>query len=120
MRCFCFGQAIGRAIASFPTDEKVVILGAGGMSHQLDGKRPGFINKSFDLMCMEKIVGDPEALAKISSHELIREAGAQRLEFILWLTMRGCLNGKVKRLHQNYHIPISNTAAGTLLLENAA
>jgi protocatechuate 4,5-dioxygenase beta chain len=98
----------------------VVILGTGGMSHQLDGKRAGFINKTFDLMCMEKIVDHPEELAAISTHELIREAGAQGLEFILWLGMRGCLTGKVKRLHQNYHIPISNTAAGTLLLENVA
>ena len=120
MRCYRFGQAIGRAIAAFPGNEKVVILGTGGMSHQLDGKRAGFINKKFDLMCMEKIVDDPEELAKISTHDLIREAGAQGLEFILWLAMRGCLTGKVKRLHQNYHIPISNTAAGTLLLENAA
>ena len=120
MRCYRFGQAIGRAIASFPGAEKVVILGTGGMSHQLDGKRAGFINKKFDLMCMEKIVDDPESLAKISTADLIHEAGAQGLEFILWLAMRGCLGGKVKRLHQNYHIPISNTAAGTLLLENAA
>lgn len=120
MRCYRFGQAIGRAISAFPGNEKVVILGTGGMSHQLDGKRAGFINKKFDLMCMEKIVDDPEELAKISTADLIQEAGAQGLEFILWLAMRGCLNGKVKRLHQNYHIPISNTAAGTLLLENAA
>jgi protocatechuate 4,5-dioxygenase beta chain len=69
-------------------------------------------------MCLEKIVDEPEKLAAISTHDLIREAGAQGLEFILWLAMRGCLQGKVKRLHQNYHIPISNTAAGTLLLEN--
>ena len=71
-------------------------------------------------MCMEKIVDNPEELAKISTYDLIREAGAQGLEFILWLAMRGCLGDKVKRLHQNYHIPISNTAAGALLLENAA
>jgi len=120
MRCYRFGQAIGRAIAAFPGDEKVAILGTGGMSHQLDGKRAGFINKEFDLMCLEKIVDEPEELAAISTHDLIREAGAQGLEFILWLAMRGCLQGKVKRLHQNYHIPISNTAAGTLLLENRA
>jgi len=118
MRCYRFGQAIGRAIASFPGDEKVVILGTGGLSHQLDGKRAGFINKEFDLMCMEKIVDEPEELAAMSTHDLILEAGAQGAEFILWLAMRGCLQGKVKRLHQNYHIPISNTAAGTLLLEN--
>jgi len=29
------------------------------------------------------------------------------------------LTGKVSELHRNYHIPISNTAAATMLLENA-
>ncbi len=63
-RCFKFGRAIGRAIESYPDDANVLILGTGGLSHQLDGKRAGFINKEFDLMCMDKLVNDPEALAR--------------------------------------------------------
>ncbi len=62
MRCFKLGRAIGRAIASYPRDLRVVVLGTGGLSHQLDGQRAGFINKEFDLMCLEKIVADPIAL----------------------------------------------------------
>ena len=119
-RCYKFGLALGRAIESYPEDLKVVILGTGGLSHQLDGKRAGFINKKFDLMCMDKIVSEPETLAKMSAFELVREAGAQGAEFIQWLAMRGALTGKVRALHSNYHIPISNTAAGLLVLENAA
>ncbi|MEX2524319.1 MAG: class III extradiol dioxygenase family protein [Gammaproteobacteria bacterium] len=119
-RCFKLGKAIGRAIEAWPEDVKVVVIGTGGMSHQLDGTRAGFINKEFDLMCMEKIVTDPEQLAKLTIRDLVREAGAQGAEFILWLIMRGALTGKVSKLHSNYHIPISNTAAGLLLLENAA
>ncbi len=117
-RCYRLGQAIGRAIASYPKDLKVVILGTGGMSHQLDGERAGFINKSFDQMCMEKIVDQPEELANISMHDLVKQAGAQGAEFILWLTMRGALQGKVKKIHSNYHVAISNTATGLLVLEN--
>ncbi len=119
-RCYRFGQAIGRAIESWDDDIKVVILGTGGLSHQLDGQRAGFINKDFDLMCLEKIVEDPEALTGYSIHDLVRVAGSQGVELILWLTMRGALTGKVSKLHGNYHIPVSNTAAGLLLLENAA
>ena len=59
LRCYKLGQAIGRSIESYPKDPKVVVLGTGGMSHQLDGERPGFINKNFDLLCMDKIVNDP-------------------------------------------------------------
>jgi protocatechuate 4,5-dioxygenase, beta chain len=119
-RCYKFGLALGKAIASFPDDLKVVIVGTGGLSHQLDGKRAGFINKDFDLMCMEKIVSNPTALTGYSIHELVELAGSQGAEFILWLVMRGALTGRVTRLHSNYHIPISNTGAGLLLLENAA
>lgn len=34
--------------------------------------------------------------------------------------MRGALTGDVGELHRNYHIPISNTAAATVVLENRA
>ncbi len=119
-RCYRLGQAIGRAIESYDKDLKVVVLGTGGLSHQLDGERAGFINKEFDLMCMEKIVSDPEALTGYSIHDIVRLAGAQGTELILWLAMRGALTGTVSKLHGNYHIPISNTASGLLLLENAA
>jgi hypothetical protein len=30
----------------------------------------------------------------------------------------GALDGRVRELHRNYHIPISNTAAALLVLEN--
>jgi protocatechuate 4,5-dioxygenase beta chain len=119
-RCYRLGRAIGRAIESYPEDIRVVIVGTGGLSHQLDGRRAGFINKKFDLMCMDRIVKEPEKLAKLSAKDLIREAGAQGSEFINWLAMRGALSGKVRKVHSNYHIPISNTAAATMVLENAA
>jgi protocatechuate 4,5-dioxygenase beta chain len=120
LRCWKFGQALGRAIASYPRDIRVVVLGTGGLSHQLDGERAGFINKPFDLLCMDKLVDDPAALTRYSIRDLVALAGTQGPELIHWLMMRGALNGHVRRLHSNYHIPISNTAAGLLLLENAA
>jgi protocatechuate 4,5-dioxygenase beta chain len=119
-RCYKFGRAIGRAIASYPKDIGVVVVATGGLSHQLDGQRAGFINKEFDLMCLEKIVDDPLALAAYSIHDLVRLAGTQGVELIMWLVMRGALTGKVAKIHSHYHIPVSNTAAGLLVLENAA
>jgi len=119
-RCYKLGQALGKALRSYDRDTKVVVIGTGGLSHQLDGERAGFINKKFDLMCMEKIVSDPEALTRYSILDIVREAGAQGAELIMWLTMRGALSDKVSQLHSNYHIPISNTGAGLLLLEDAA
>ena len=119
-RCYDFGKALGRAIESYPQDLKVVVLGTGGMSHQLDGERAGFINKEFDMMCLERLVDNPEALIKYSIDQIVELAGTQGTEILNWLTMRTALTGRVTKVHSNYHIPISNTAAGVLVLENSA
>jgi protocatechuate 4,5-dioxygenase beta chain len=118
-RALNFGKSLRKAILSFPEDVKVVVLGTGGMSHQLEGERAGFINREFDEMCMRKIVHEPEDLTAIGRHELVRKAGAQGTEFLMWMMMRGALGDKVNLINQNYHIPISNTGAGTMLLECA-
>jgi protocatechuate 4,5-dioxygenase beta chain len=118
-RCYKLGQALQRAIESYPADARVVVLGTGGLSHQLDGERAGFINKPFDLMCLEKIVTEPEALAALSIRELVAAAGTQGVELITWLVARGTLGGNVTKLHSHYHIPVSNTAAGLLVLGSA-
>jgi protocatechuate 4,5-dioxygenase beta chain len=117
-RCYKLGQAIGRAVGSFDKNLKVVIVGTGGLSHQLDGTRAGFINKRFDKMCLEKIVKEPELITRYSIADLIRESGAQGVELIMWLVMRGALTGDVSEIHSSYHVPISNTASAVMLLEN--
>ncbi len=117
-RCLALGQAVGRAIASYPRDLKVVVLGTGGLSHQLDGERAGFINKEFDFLCLDKLIKDPAALTTYSNVELVRLAGTQGIEILNWIAARGALLGDVSELHRSYHIPISNTASAIQLLEN--
>jgi protocatechuate 4,5-dioxygenase beta chain len=119
-RCFKLGQAVGRAIENYTQDLDVVVLGTGGLSHQLDGTRAGFINKDFDLYCMDKLVTDPMALTGYSTHEIVEKAGTQGVELLNWIAMRGALTGQVSKVHDNYHIPISNTASALLVLGNDA
>jgi len=118
-RCLKLGRSIGRALGSYPADLRIMVVGTGGLSHQLDGKRAGFINKEFDQLCLDKIVNEPEALASYSIRDWVDASGAQGVEFLNWMAMRGALTGRVSQLHRNYHIPISNTAAATVVLENA-
>jgi len=121
LRCFKLGQAVGRAIAAHEDqDLKVVVLGTGGLSHQLDGTRAGFINKPFDILCLEELVEDPQRLTHYSIRELIELAGTQGVEILMWIAMRAALGDKAKRVHSHYHIPISNTAGGLLLMEPLA
>jgi protocatechuate 4,5-dioxygenase beta chain len=117
-RCFKLGQAVARAVESYPADLRVVMVGTGGLSHQLDGQRAGFINKEFDLMCLDRLVEDPEALTRYSNRELVALAGTQGVEILMWIAARGALPGRVSKVHSHYHIPISNTASGVLVLQN--
>jgi protocatechuate 4,5-dioxygenase, beta chain len=117
-RCLKLGRAIGRALDTYPRDLRVVMVGTGGLSHQLDGTRAGFVNKEFDALCLDKIVAEPEALTRYSIHELVELSGSQGVEFLNWMAMRGALTGRVSELNRNYHIPVSNTAAATVVYDN--
>lgn len=117
-RCYALGKALGRAIASYDGARTVGVLGTGGMSHQLAGARAGFINPTFDHMFLDAIEKAPEKLAALSREELIRQAGSEGIELIMWLVMRGALNEQVRKVHSAYHVPASNTAAGLALFDN--
>jgi protocatechuate 4,5-dioxygenase beta chain len=119
-RCYALGQAVGEAIQSWDSDKRVVVIGTGGLSHQLDGQRAGFMNKAFDLKFMDSLVNDPQWATRYSIHELVEQTGTQGVELLMWLATRGAVPGAVRKVHTNYHIPISNTAAGMMALEPVA
>jgi protocatechuate 4,5-dioxygenase beta chain len=119
-RCLALGRAIGHAIATCPDSLDIVIIGTGGMSHQLQGERAGLINSRFDRMFMDTLIDDPEALARLSIHDLVVNAGSEGVELIMWLVMRGALGDQVSKVHSHYHVPVSSTGAGVLVLERAA
>ncbi len=118
-RCFKLGRAIGEIVAALPDDARVVVIGTGGLSHQLDGERAGFVNKAFDLAFMESLISDPEWATQYSNEELVEKTGTQGVELLMWLATRAALPGTVRKVHANYHIPISNTAAGLMVMECA-
>jgi len=117
-RCYDLGKAIRRAVDSYPDDLKVVIFGTGGMSHQISGPRAGLINKKFDTAFLDNLTKNPKALARMPHIEYMREAGAEGIEMVMWLVMRGALDDKVKEVYRFYTVPASNTAVGHIILEN--
>ena len=118
-RCLALGRAVGEAVASWKSDAKVVMIGSGGLSHQLDGERAGHINKPFDLTFMKSLVEDPDWAGQFSITELVDKTGTQGIELLNWLAARAAVPGDVRQVHRTYHIPISNTAAAIQVLEAA-
>ena len=116
-RCWVLGEAIARAVESFPEDLNVQIWGTGGMSHQLQGPRAGLINADFDQAFLDDLTANPDRLRHLPHKDYLVEAGSEGIELVMWLIMRGALGASVKELHRHYHVPASNTAVGHIVLE---
>ncbi|MGD2168290.1 MAG: class III extradiol dioxygenase subunit beta, partial [Gammaproteobacteria bacterium] len=106
-RCYNLGKAIRKAVTDWDEDLNVVVFGTGGMSHQIQGPRAGLINKEFDTAFLDDLAGNPERLAQIPPIEYLREAGAEAIELVMWLIMRGALGDHAEEVHRFYHVPAS-------------
>lgn len=116
-RCYKLGRSLRKAIQSYPEDLKVVVVGTGGLSHQVHGERCGFNNTEWDMEFMELLEKDPEKLTEITIADYARLGGVEGAEVVMWLMMRGALSKKVKKLHQAYYLP-SMTPIATMLFED--
>ncbi len=117
-RCYMLGKAIRKAVESWNEDLKVVIFGTGGMSHQIQGPRAGLVNTPFDTAFLDGLSRDPQRLVAIQPLEYLRDAGAEAIELVMWLIMRGALGERVEEVHRFYHVPASSTAVGNIILES--
>jgi len=118
-RCYKLGQALRRAVESFPEDLRVVIIATGGLSHQVHGERAGFNNPAWDAKFLDLIEKDPVRLTEMTLAELATIGGCESAEVVMWLIMRGALSSQVTKLHPSYYLP-SMTGIATLVFENHA
>lgn len=115
-RCYKLGQALRRAIESYPEDLGVVIVATGGLSHQVHGERAGFNNTPWDQRFLDLLEHDPEQLASMAIAEYAELGGVEGAEVIMWLTMRGALSANVDCKHRSYYL-LSMTAIATAVYE---
>ncbi|AIT82154.1 protocatechuate 4,5-dioxygenase subunit beta [Novosphingobium pentaromativorans] len=98
-RAFALGDSVRRAIEAWPGDEKVVVLGTGGMSHWVGDEQMGRVNAEFDEDLMALIeANDVEALIALSDDEVEDAAGNGALEmknFICAMAMTPAAKGRV-------------------------
>lgn len=118
-RCWKLGQAVRRAVESFPGSRRVAIVGTGGLSHQVHGERTGFNNEEWDQQFLELLQHDPQALTRMTHADYMRLGGAESVEQIMWLAMRGAMGPKLERLHLNYYLA-TTTAMTVALYEEQA
>ena len=113
-RCWKLGKAVRRAIDNFSGNRRIAIVGTGGLSHQVHGERTGFNNEEWDHEFLRLLQQEPETLAQMSHADFMRLGGAESVEQIMWLAMRGAMGPKLERLHLNYYL--ATTTAMTVAL----
>lgn len=118
-RCWRLGQAVGRAIRSFDGNRRVAVVATGGLSHQLHGPDFGFVNPDWDNRFMDLLQHQPEVLAAASHADYMQRGGAEGVEMMVWLAMRGALSvleRPVTQLQRFYWAPML-TGYGLLALQ---
>ena len=105
-RFFKLGQALGRAIESYPDENlRVAIVATGGLSHQVHGERAGFNNTEWDAQFLDLFERDPGRLADMTLAEYATLGGMEGSEVVMWLTMRGAMSSRVVCKHRSYYLP---------------
>jgi protocatechuate 4,5-dioxygenase beta chain len=117
-RFFRLGEAIRRAIENYPAELRVLIMATGGMSHQLHGPRFGFVNPQWDNEFLDRLESDPQSLIRLTHADYMERGGAESVEMIMWLAMRGALGASVRRVHRYYYAPML-TGYGLIVLETS-
>jgi len=102
-RCYKLGQALRRAILSYPEDLKVVVAGTGGLSHQLTGTAFGAVRQEWDQEFMRLLAEEPETLCGYTHEQLIKLGGTESVEVVNWLAMRGALPATARPIVEAYY-----------------
>lgn len=102
-RCVAFGEALGAAIASWPSEQRVVLIASGGLTHYV-------IDESFDRMVLDAMKrNDRLALAGIDDRLL--ESGTAELKN--WLPVAAAMGVLGRSMHLVDYVPCYRSEAGT-------
>jgi aromatic ring-opening dioxygenase catalytic subunit (LigB family) len=111
-RCLRLGGVLKDYVEEVrPAGERVVVIGAGGLSHWLCLPEQGKVAEAFDEDFIERMVrGEAPALAELSAEDILEASGNGGLELTAWLFMAGSLPGV--RGEKLYYEPIPEWISG--------
>lgn len=115
-RTLDFGKMLGRAITSYPGEERVVVLATGGLSHDISTPRMGMVNEVFDRRFLELLADndDDVLIDYVANH--VDEAGNGAEEVRTWLVARGVI-GAEGGFSPIYYKPLRNWYTGIGLVQ---
>lgn len=113
------GVGLRKAIANDASEARVVIIGTGGMSHQIHGTRFGMTNERFDRRFLEQIEHQMDELIAVPPEKVMQAAGTEAIELCMWYAMRGALAESARKAYSFYTAP-AVTGCGVIALNEPA
>lgn len=102
-RCFEFGRALARAVASWPEDKTVVMVGSGGMSHFV-------VDEDFDREVLEAMAsGNAAALRNVP--ETMWQSGTSEIKN--WIAVAGAMTEAGLKMNLVDYVAAYRSEAGT-------
>jgi protocatechuate 4,5-dioxygenase beta chain len=94
-RCYEVGVALREIVKAYPGDERIAVVGTGGLSHEPGGPRYFWVDEAFDLWFLDLLKrGDHRALLRECTLEKMEEAGSGgTAELNAWITTMAFTRG---------------------------
>lgn len=115
-RCVELGRMIRDAVEAYASDERVAIIGTGGLSHWVGMAEMGDVNEEFDHAMLDMIERrDIDALTGLDDDYVLKSAGNGALEYRNWLVAIGAAGNYGYELI--CYEPIHAWVTGTAMVE---
>ena len=88
-RAMQLGRMIAAAVASYPDDVRVAVLGTGGLSHSIGETTMGDIDETFDRAALEAMRGHDDAHVAAAITEALAHTGNGSQEVRCWMVAAG-------------------------------
>jgi len=93
-RAVALGRQIHEAIEASPSDERVAVIGSGGISHWVGTADMGRVNEKFDREILDYAIrGDLDAISALSDAYILENGGNGGMEIRNWACAMGALAG---------------------------
>lgn len=115
-RCVQLGEMIRDAVSAYDGNERVAIIGTGGLSHWVGYAEMGKVNEEFDHQMIDMIKRrDIDAMLALTDEYVLETAGNGALEYRNWLVAMGAV--KEYDCELLCYEPINPWVTGTAMVE---
>lgn len=99
-RAYAVGRVVCEILQAYPGDERIALIGSGGLSHEPGGPRYFFIDEAFDRWFLDSLAqGSHDTLLRECTLERMEEAGSGgTAELLAWLLVLAATTGPAEVL----------------------